>query len=162
MDVILDADIASTFGKTERFHLFKKLFYNSDIFVTEAVKNEIIKSQEYGHSFAKYVLENVKEIKPSQSESDSCKTIMTKKSVGLGEAESLAIAKKRKLLFLTNDKTALKEARNHGVTALDLSMIIRQLWKQKILTKKSAASLISEIESKDNIRFVDKEIIFEG
>ncbi len=191
MDAILDTDIASTFGKIERFDLLKALFPNSILFISDSVEHELEREEKW-RKVADNIKKKTKTAAPTKAEERSSETLLSKRRIGKAEAECIAIAKSRNMLLLTNDRIAIKEARKAGVDVMDLRAIwiipvirldiitefpymnsdfyitqsseftiVRELWKQNILTKKSAAGLVSEIESKDRIIFANKELIFE-
>lgn len=159
MDVIIDTNIASTFGKIERFDLLEMLFPNSTLFISGSVVTEIGRAGK-AQKFAKTAAEKTKVIVSTKKEIKFAEKLLSKRSLGKAEAECIAIAKSRDMLLLTNDKIAVKEARAVGVDLMDLRAIIRELWKQDMLSKEDAKSLIVEIEEKDNIIFIDKEKIF--
>lgn len=161
MDVIIDTDIASTFGKIGKFHLLRKLFVKSELYITIAVMNELLESKKSGYEFARVAIRNVKILKPKPREIKETAKILSKRTLGRGESESIAIAKARKMLFLTNDKIAEREAKACGIEMMNLSMIIRQFWKHQAISVKEAKDIIEEIESKDNIVFLNKTEIFE-
>jgi len=160
MDAILDTDIASTFGKIERFDLLKALFPNSILFISDSVEHELDREEKW-KKVADNIKKKTKTAAPTKAEERSAETLLSKRRIGKAEAECIAIAKSRNMLLLTNDRIAIKEARKAGVDVMDLRALTRELWKQNILAKKSAAGLVSEIESKDSIIFANKELIFE-
>ncbi len=161
MDVIIDTNIASTFGKIERFDLLETLFPNSTLFISGSVEAELGRAGK-AQKFAKTAAEKTKVIVSTKKEIKFAEKLLSKRNMGKAEAECIAIAKSRGMLLLTNDKIAVKEARAAGADSMDLRAIVRQLWKQNVLSKEAAESLITEIEEKDNIIFVDKEKIFLG
>ncbi|MEK6887770.1 MAG: hypothetical protein AABX14_02375 [Candidatus Aenigmatarchaeota archaeon] len=158
MDVIMDTNIASTFGKIERFDLLEALFPDSTLFISSSVQSEL--SAEKWLKLAKKVIKTAKTTGPTKPEAKLTEKLLSKRNMGKAEAECIAIAKSRGMLLLTNDKIAVKEARKAGADLMDLRAIVRHLWKQNVLSKEAAESLITEIEEKDNIIFVDKEKIF--
>lgn len=160
MDVIIDTNIASTFGKIERFGLLEALFPNSDLFISRGVEDEL--GAEKWLKLAKKIMEATRTTSPTKPEAKLAEKLLSKRNMGKAEAECIAIAKSRGMLLLTNDQIAAKEARKAGADIMDLRAIIRELWKQNVLSKEAAESLIREIEEKDNIVFADKDMIFSG
>lgn len=161
MDVIIDADIASTFGRLEKLYLLQKLFPKSKLYICSAVQNDLLRGRERGYDFIDVIFEHLNVMKPTESEVKETENLLSERSIGKGEAESIIIAKSRNMLFLTNDKIATNAAKYMDVTSMNLPMIVRQFWKNNILTKDKCHKLISEIEEKDNIIFVNKDNIFE-
>ncbi len=159
MDVIADTNIASTFGKIERFDLLEALFPNSTLFISISVDNEVARAEKE-RNLVRIIRKKAKVISPTKIERKIAESLLSKRNMGKAEAECIAIAKSRGMLLLTNDKIAVKEARKAGAYVMDLTGIIRELWKQRMISKEDAKSLINEIEKKDNIIFIDKDTIF--
>ena len=57
----------------------------------------------------------------------------------------------RKSLLLTNDQHAQKEASAHHIEYLDLPLVLRELWKTRIMKREQVLELVAEIRDKDNI-----------
>lgn len=70
-------------------------------------------------------------------------------------------AKKRKGVFLSNDKRVINYCKKKDITCFDLCDILAALWKFKILKKDEVKEIIDEIEKKDNVFIPLKDIIFE-
>ncbi|MBI2583705.1 MAG: hypothetical protein HYW25_03500 [Candidatus Aenigmarchaeota archaeon] len=160
-DVIIDADIASTFGKIGKFDLLRKLFPDSRTFVSAAVGEELSNAKERGYGFVDEVLRSTDVIAPTQKEEEEVVRLLLHRTLGKGEAESIVIAKARQMFLLTNDRIAVREAIKENIDVMDLPSVIRQLWRHRVVSKQSARDMTSEIEEKDNIIFSDKEAIFE-
>lgn len=158
MDIIMDTNISSTFQKIDRFDLLQNLFPNSKLFISNSVEEELSK-MENGQKFLKKIKKISRKIKMNKKEENYVKYLQSKRSIGKAEAECISITKFRKMLLLTNDKIAVKESREAGADVMDLRAIIRELWKQNVLSKENAEALINEIEEKDNIIFADKDKI---
>ena len=131
MDMILDTNIASTFGKIERFDLLGALFPNSKLFVSSSVEVELGRAEKWP-ALAKTIMKNVKAIKPVDHEKKLTEKLLSKRSIGKAEAECIAIAKSQGMLLLTNDKIAVKEARKAGADGMELRAIINQPLKPHI------------------------------
>jgi len=160
MDVIADTNVVSTFGKIERLDLLEDLFPKSVLFISAAVASELARAEKEP-KLSKIVRKKAKVIRSTKPEQKLTKDLLTKRNIGKAEAECIAIAKSRNMLLLTNDRIAVKEARSIGAYVMDLPSIIRELWKQNVLSKEDAESLITEIEKKDNMMFIKKDKIFD-
>ena len=57
----------------------------------------------------------------------------------------------RKSLLLTNDQHAQKEASAHHIEYFDLPLVLRELWKTRIMKREQLLELVAEIRDKDNI-----------
>ena len=53
--------------------------------------------------------------------------------LGVGEAEAIAVAKERNAAFLTNDRSAYREAEKLGVKALWITQILLEALKNNII-----------------------------
>lgn len=56
MDVIIDTDIISTFGKIKKYELLLMLFSNSKLFISSSVYHDLIIAKELGYDFVNYIL----------------------------------------------------------------------------------------------------------
>ncbi|HLD42526.1 MAG TPA: hypothetical protein VJB08_00890 [Candidatus Nanoarchaeia archaeon] len=162
--IIIDTDILSTFGKIDKMLLLFSVFREKRLFISPNVFNEITKADELGYEYAKQILNLVKTnsitmVRLSQEESSYKRTLP--KSFGRGESDSIAVAKIRNAVFLTNEKKVLNFCEKHGVAALTLNSILRYLWEEEIRTKEYVKELIEEIEKKDKIIVPSKDKIFE-
>ena len=69
------------------------------------------------------------------------------RALNLGEKEGIAICLKRPgTKLLTNDKRAHNFCKANHIPALDLKLVLRQLWKARHCTKDEVMSLMNEIE----------------
>lgn len=163
MDVIVDTDILSTLGKIRKYELLLKLFPQSKIFVSPRVYQDLIAAKELGYDFVKYVLIHKPQICPlNQNENEESRKLKEKdKSLGWGEIESIILAKNRGFILLTNDKKAIKTASKMKVEYFNLPMLLRQFWRQDILSKDKVINIIKEIEEKDRVFLLNKSQIFE-
>ena len=160
MDLIADTDILSTFSKISKSSLLQKLFPKSRIYISNKTREELLQAKKLGYKFVVKVVE-FKSLKLTQNELIEYQQIKeARKSLSPADIETLVLAKQRNLLMLTNDISLLKEAIKYNVTYFNLPMILRELWKQKIVAKKYVNKLIEQIEKEDRILIVNKEIIF--
>ena len=161
-DVILDTDILSTFSRVNRLNLIRSLFSKSEFYISTRNKAELLEAKRLGYKFIERALKfNLTTLIPNENEKAEFQRLKEeKKSLGLADVESLILAKYRNLVLLTNDTNVQKKAIKLGVSYFNLPMILRELWKQDILTKEDTNKLISKIEKEDNIIIVDKDVIF--
>lgn len=163
MDIIIDTDIISTFGKIKKHPLLLKLFQKSRILISPKVYQDIITARELGYDFVEHILIHNPQICPlTSNEIEQVKNLMDKeRTLGWGEIESIILARNRRLLLLTNDKKAIKTANKLNINYFNLPMLLRQFWKQNILSKEEVLNLILTIEEKDRILILNKGEIFE-
>lgn len=159
MDVVIDTDILSTFAKIGKLNLLRMLFPKSKILLVPSVFKEIKKGVRLRivtfvqpPSFSK--------IKLDLAERRLIEEIRKRKNLGLGDAECIAVAKHRNCLFLTNDHEAQTEANSLSVDHLSLTLLLRALWKNRVMSKDRVGKLIDEIEKKDRVVIKNKHLIF--
>lgn len=163
MDIIVDTDILSTFGKTNKYSLLKNLFPKAKLFISPKVYQDIIKAKDMGYDFVERILKHKPLVCPLTEDEIKYSGELKEKerSLGWGEIESIILARNRRLLLLTNDKKAIKTANKLNINYFNLPMLLRQFWKQNILSKEEVLNLILTIEEKDRILILNKEKIFE-
>ncbi|MBS3128904.1 hypothetical protein J4410_07215 [Candidatus Woesearchaeota archaeon] len=144
---IFDADILSTFAKIENIVLLKKVF-RDELLIPPAVIDDLERSK----------LQSLKNIKNSssfkhifltQEEQDLVQRLQKKKLLGKGELECIALAHKRMIVLVSNDKKAISIAEQLGITVIDLETILFYL--KEILSKQELSKIMSMIEEKDKV-----------
>jgi predicted nucleic acid-binding protein len=159
MDVVVDADILSTFAKINNVRLLPKLFRKSNMFICPSVSPEIQKGIQLRLLKFSYPAHFLR-IKLGVREKQTCMEIKDARNVSSGDAESLAVAKSRNCVLLTNDRKVQKIADSLSVNHLNLALLLRELWAHHVMTKAEVARLADEIERKDRIIIKRKELIF--
>ncbi len=164
MDIIVDTDVLSTFGKIREYELLLRLFPQSKLLLSPRVYHDLITAKELGYDFVEYVLSHKPQVCPlNQDENKKSRILKEKeKSLGWGEIESIILAKNRGFILLTNDKKAINTALKLKVDYFNLPMLLRQFWKQNILSKDEVIKTINVIEEKDRIFLLNKGQIFEN
>ena len=160
--ILIDTNIISTFGKIGRINLLFTLFQVDNLEISKNVFEEVKRAEELKYSYAKEILElvNKKKIKVVSIKNKSDMSTIPP-NFGDGERDSLALAKKYKAVFITNERRVINFCQRERIDVIDLNMILRALWKEEIYTKKEVKKLIEEIEKKDNLIITNKEQIFE-
>jgi hypothetical protein len=74
-------------------------------------------------------------------------------ALGAGERQSLAIAKAREGILLTNESRVAHCCRQHRISCARLPDILRALWVEGIATKQEAQTIIQELQIKDRMQF---------
>lgn len=154
MDIVIDTDILSTFCKIDELELLQRLFRKSTIVIAPSVYKEIRRAVQSGllsysppSSFSR--------VKITPTERTLAKEIHTRRKLGHGDCECIAIAKRRKCILLTNDQQAEKEAESLSIEHINLPLILRELWKTGIMPREKVIELVKEIETKDRIVIMD-------
>lgn len=161
--ILADTNILSTFMRIDRLDLLFKVFNVERIYLSSNVFQELKVDRDRGYPYAEGLFHligdgKIEVVIPSKEE--LFHAIDLPEPFGRGELDSLAICKKRKSIFLSNDKKVINYCRREDITCFDLCDILAALWRFKILEKDKARELIKEIEEKDNILIPSKDIIF--
>jgi len=160
MDLIADTDILSTFSKIKKLDLLQKLFPKSKIYISHESKEELLQAKKLGYKFVAKALK-FKSMMLTKDEMPEYQQIKeNRKVLSTADVESLVLAKFRNLMMLTNDVQLQKEATKYKVHYFSLPMILRELWKQRIIAKEYVNKLIEQIEKEDRVLILNKEIIF--
>ena len=150
MDVVIDTDILSTFCKIGKLELLQRLFRKSTMIIAPSVYKEIPMAMKSGLlTYSRPA--RFSRVKLEPAERKLAREIHQRKRLGEGDCESIAIAMERKSLLLTNDQHAQKEASAHHIEYLDLPLVLRELWKTRIMKRERVLDLVAEIQDKDNI-----------
>ena len=162
MALVFDTDIISAFAKIKRLDLLQKLFPRDEFFIPSAVYEELIKAQEIGYEFAKYVIDSelFKTLTLGDEEKDFVNDLSPgRKSLGSGEKEAIALCRHRGYALITNDNDAKNICDENSMEFFDLNMLLKTLWKSEIMKKEEVAKLIDEIETRDKVKIKDREMI---
>lgn len=157
--IVFDTDILSTFAKVDKLNLLFKLFEGNRIVYTISVKADLKKAKNKGYSFVDNIFNERFEVIQLSKKELNYATQFQSGNLGLGELQSLALAKLRGGVFITNDIAAQKAAEGLGIDYLTLSDILHAFIKENILPKRTVKELIAEIEHKDNVKIMDKDSI---
>lgn len=161
--LIFDTDILSTFGKIKRLDLLQELIPEIQFSIPTSVYNELLKAKDHGYDFVNYIFESeIIEVTILNLDEWNFfwKLRIEHTSLGAGELEGISICKYRNCILVTNDITAKNVCDQYGVQFIDLSMILKSLLEEKILTNNEIKALIGEIELKDKVIIKDKDDIW--
>lgn len=143
MLIILDCDIASTFGKIDRIELLKKTFPKSDIRITNSVYTELLHAKRIGFSFPDKIFDSIVQTVLKEEEIEYFRRFSQDKRIHAGEAEGLAIAKIRNAVFLTNDTLVVRFCEENGIKVLDLKDVLILLGEREIASKKEMVDILT-------------------
>ena len=161
--ILLDTNILSTFGIIGKLELLFKIFRNGPICISPNVLFEIKKAHSFGYSYASSVLkliEDEKIVLISITETELLLSYELPSSFGLGERDSIVIAKQRNFVFVTNEKKIINYCNREKIVCLQLNKLLRYLFIEGIMDKENINDLINDIESKDKLKIKNKEEIF--
>ena len=81
-------------------------------------------------------------------------------TLAAGERESMAICKRLAAIFVSNERRVKHYCQANGIYCINLAEILRALWELKVLTQTDVKQIITEIETKDSLKFRTTDPIF--
>ncbi|MFC2168297.1 hypothetical protein ACFLRW_04865 [Acidobacteriota bacterium] len=166
-EILFDTCCLSNFALCDSLFILNKL-YGRSAYITEFVSAEISRGIQQGHKDLTKIQVSIKEgwIGELSLITAEEKTLFEALSVslGLGEASSIAIAKTRRFLFASDDRTARREASYLDIQITGtlgilkkavLSNHIEQKKGDVILAKWSSLGFYSPIDSLGKIKIKD-------
>lgn len=153
MAFVIDADVLSTFAKIKRLELLAKVCGKSELLICPAVLSDLERSKS----------ELVREVAASkqfshisliEQEKNLIEKVYSRKNLGMGETECIAVCKTRNSILVTNDRKAIGLAEQLGITIIDLETILYSL--KDLVDKNQLRQIIADIESKDRVIIINK------
>ena len=74
----------------------------------------------------------------------------------------MAICKRLSAIFVSNERRVKHHCRENGVDCVNLAEILRALWELEILLQTDVRNIITEIRTKDNLKFRTTDSIFKS
>lgn len=162
--VFVDTDILSIFSKIQRLPLLFTVFQQDILNIATAVENEIAVGVSKGFPFANALMElQTQRLLQTHHPTTADEEFMLSlpDTLGAGERESMAICKRLTALFVSNERRVMHHCQANGIRCTNLDEILRALWELKILTESDVRKVITEIETKDSLKFRSTATIFE-
>lgn len=161
--VFIDTDILSIFAKIQRLPLLFAVFDQDVLNIATAVENEITIGVSKGFPFANALLELQAKGRLRTHHAvtvDEEFMLSLPHTLGAGERESMAICKRLAALFASNERRVRHHCQTRGIRCTNLDEILRALWELKILAASDVRKVITEIETKDSLKFRSTATIF--
>lgn len=163
--VFIDTDILSIFAKIQRLPLLFAVFDQDVLNIATAVENEITIGVSKGFPFTNALMELQAK---GQLQTHHPVTVDEEFMLSLphtldaGERESMAICKRLDALFASNERRVMHHCQAYEIRCTNLDEILRALWELKILAKSDVRKVITEIETKDSLKFRSTTTIFKS
>lgn len=163
--VFVDTDILSVFAKIQRLPLLFSVFNQDSLNIAAAVDNEIKMGVSKGFQFSQDIMAlhsqgRMQIHHPTVADQQLMATLA--QTLGAGERESMAICKRLTATFASNERRVMHHCRANGIHCISLTEILRALWELRILMPSDVRKVITEIETKDNLKFRTTDPIFKG
>lgn len=156
MAFVIDADVLSTFAKIKRLELLPKVFGKSELLICPAVLSDLERSKSQLVSDIA-ISKLFSHVNLNNQEHNLVERIHSRKNLGIGETECIALCKARNAVFVTNDRKAIELAEELGVNVVDLETVLYSL--KDLTDKHQLRQIIADIESKDRVMIVNKDKI---
>lgn len=159
--ILVDSDILSAFAKIDAVHPLFELFQTNVLTITEGVFGEIQHSAEAVHPFAHSLssMVNAGKIRVVHLTPDERVEMWTlPETLGRGERESIAVLRKRNGILLSNESRVRHYCRQMGIPCVSIPDILRSLWQERVTDREEVLRLISELVSKDRMRFTERTL----
>jgi len=145
--IVSDTDFLSSFAKIDKLKLIFRILKTREIVITEATYGELKESPVFDLLLPYFSAKENKII---------IKKVSAKyvpEYLGLGERESIALAKKHKAKLLMNDRLAGKYAEKISVKVIDIPTFLFYCKEKKILNTPQLKTIISKLKAKDFYEF---------
>jgi predicted nucleic acid-binding protein len=159
--ILADTDILSALAKVDRLSLLFSLFCVTRLRIAPGVFKEIAHSVALGRSYAKEILSSISSgqievIGLSQEETILCDTLPS--SLGVGERESIAIARERKGTLLSNESRVAHYCRQYQISCIRLPDILRAFWIEGITSQDEVHLIVIDLQSKDKMKLTQSTL----
>jgi predicted nucleic acid-binding protein len=154
--IVADTDFLSSFAKINELNLIFKVFKTKEIVITQAVYNELKESAVFDLLLPYFSYKNNKITINKISAKDVAEYL------GIGERESITLAKENKAKLLMDDRVAGKYAEKIGVKIIDIPTFLFYCKQKKFLNNSQLKTIILKLKAKDFYEFekeVEKELI---
>ena len=147
-EIVFDACVLSNFALSGSVDIIRTL-YGRTALITDFVNAEITRGIQAGHSGLLEIKRSIKKglIKEICLSGEEEKALFESLSIslGLGEASSIAAAKKRVITFASDDKVARREAARLGVKLTGTLGILKKAVAAKVITLKEADAVLKKM-----------------
>ena len=161
--IFIDTDVLSIFAKIQRLLLLFTVFNADHLNISTTVENELQTGIAKGFDFAQDIIalhSKGQIVTYYPTDIDQQFTATLPKTLGSGERESMAICKRLNAIFVSNERRVKHHCRENGIDCVNLPEILRTLWERGILMQVDVRKVITEIETKDNLKFRTTDPIF--
>jgi len=131
--------------------------------MSHGVYIELLNAEVLGFDFPEKVFKSRIELTTLNSdELTDFKFFVKMPQIHHGEAEYMSIAKNRNMVFLTNDRKAVRVCEETGIMVLDIKDVLEQIAREKLIDKNEMLQILNDAERLDNtVIKVKEEIIKE-
>ena len=159
--IFADTDILSALAKIARLPLLFTLFQTSRLYIAPGVLGELVHSLNMRRQYAEEVFALVSAgqlvvVSLTQEEVSLCDTLPF--TLVVGERESIASARERDGVVLSNESRVAHYCQQLGISCLRLPDILRALWVENVVSKQEVRRIIKDLQIQDRMQFKQSTI----
>jgi predicted nucleic acid-binding protein len=147
-EIVFDCCVISNFALTEAFGVLENL-YRDKVCITDFVAAEVLRGIQAGHSRLEAIPQAVRAgwLKETGLRTAGEKRLFESlsRSLGLGEASSIAVAKSRRYIFASDDRVARAQAAALGVTLTGTLGILAKAVRAGVCDVRAADGCLSRM-----------------
>ena len=155
--IVADTNIVSTFARIGRLDLLFAVTETDALHLPPAVIKEIKAGLHKGLDFLQPLVDGLTggagfyALELTAVEKTLADTLPG--SLNAGERECIAgCAQRPDSKLLTNDKRAMRYCREHGITVIDLPVLLRWLWTRNIVSQIEVKALLDKMKMVENLQ----------
>jgi predicted nucleic acid-binding protein len=154
--ILVDTDVISALAKVDGLSLLFPLFKRSTLSITPGVMAELSHSLTMGRPYAEMVFDYIGDgrlqVLTLTSEEITLRDALPY-TLGAGERESIAVAKERAGLVVSNESRVAHHCRQLGIPCIRLPDILRALWTESVVSRQDVQAMIEDLQVKDRMQF---------
>lgn len=154
--IFVDTDILSSMAKIGRLPLLFSLLRTTELYIVPSVFGELERSFKLGRQYAKdiFALLTAGQIRVAYLTPEGAAfRDSLPVTLGAGERESIAVARERGGMVVSNESRVAHCCRQYRIPCLRLPDILRALWVEGIVSKEDVQSIINDLRVKDRMQF---------
>jgi predicted nucleic acid-binding protein len=154
--ILADTDILSALAKVARLSLLFTLFQTTRVSISPGVLAELAHSLALRRQYAQdvFALISANQIHVvSLTAQEAAFRDALPITLGMGERESIAIAKQRGDTVLSNESRVAHVCREFKITCFRLPDILRALWLESLASREEVRTIIEDLRAKDRMLF---------
>jgi predicted nucleic acid-binding protein len=158
MIVVSDTNILSSFAATNALFLLSQAFPNDTIHIPPAVEQELQVALAFGKQHIERIftaIENGAFHRIELTDAERLRMATLPSRLNAGEREGIVLCQARKLLFLSNDRRAVRYCETNAIEVAALTTILRLLWVRQIVTQDEVKALIEVMIKVERLELTD-------
>lgn len=154
--ILVDTDVISALAKVDGLSLLFPLFKRSALSITPGVLAELSHSLAMGRLYAETVFDYIGagrlQVLTLTSEETMSRDALPD-TLGAGERESVAVAKERAGVVISNESRVAHYCRQLNIPCIRLPDILRALWTEGVVSRQDVQTMIEDLQVKDGMQF---------